>query len=99
MPEREFADTTFEREDVLLDGARFQRCHFGRDSRLIFRGTALPLFEECNVSDTVELVLGGHALLTLQALSMFYHAGGDSGAQAIKRLFDDLRRGKFATDQ
>lgn len=92
---RTFTDTVFEREDVLLDGVRFQRCQFGPNARLIFRGTALPLFDECLATDRVELVLGGHAMMTVQFLALFYHAGGEAGAQAVERLFDDLRRGAF----
>lgn len=90
-----FTDTVFQREDVLIDGARFQRCQFGMDTRLVFRGAELPTFEECDVADRVEIVLGGQARLTLEFLAMFYQAGNGAGAKAVERLFDDLRRGAF----
>lgn len=87
-----FTRTKFGREDVLLDGNRFDACEFGDGTRLIFRGDALPYFNQCLVSDQVEVVLGGHALLTFQFLTVFLEASGDAGAQAVERLLNQYRR-------
>ena len=95
LPAPTFTDTTFEREDVKLDGATFIRCQFGPRCRPHFFGEALPRFEECVIAEPVDFVLGGHAKTTMQFLSMVYQIGGDGGRQTVERVFGDIRRGAF----
>lgn len=94
---RRFVGTTFALQDVRLDGIHFERCRF-QNSRLIFDGVALPEFTDCHAEHDVQLILSGHAQLTAQLLSLFYHRTNKFGREMVDRFIDDLRRGAFEPD-
>jgi hypothetical protein len=95
-PQR-YTETTFERQDVLLDGTGFSNCTFRR-CRMIYTGEAVPRFEACDVEDRVELVLSGPAANTMKLLSLLYHAGGSGGRETVERVVDQLIGGHFQPD-
>ena len=94
-----FTDTTFEREDVKLDGATFVRCQFGPRCRPHFFGEALPTLHECVIAEPVEFIFSGPAKTTMQFLSMLYHVGGHGGRETVERVVEQLYRGAFEPDR
>lgn len=98
QPAHHFTDTDFSVEDVRLDGNSFTRCTFTR-CRLKFSGEALPVFVECDVRDGTEFIFAGHALTTVQLLSMLVHRSGNGGLETFHRFLHDLYGRQFEPDR
>jgi len=89
----EFRDRTFKNETVNLDGNTFTGCTF-RECVFVYKAMDVFTLTASHFYDC-KFSLAGPAMLTLQALAMFYRGMGDGGKALVENTFESIRQNNF----
>ena len=73
-PMEKVKGTTFDKQNVVVDGKEFEDCTF-RQCTLIYKGGDLPQLLRCNIAGTCDWQFQEAAGRTLLFISKLYHGG------------------------